>query len=148
MIEDFNARFARAPFDSRDLHRPLAAHDDLDEALAWKEQRTVTQNLTLQYDKVLFLLEPNKITRPLARQRVTVIDDPDGRLSIRHKGVDLPYRTFDRLQKVNRAAIVENKRLSAVLAFVAERQRERSETRSAKAPRRRGQAERHMFKLN
>jgi hypothetical protein len=147
-MEDFNARFARAPFDSRDLHRPLAAHDDLDEALAWKEQRTVTQNLTLQYDKVLFLLEPNKITRPLARQRVTVIDYPDGRLSIRHKGVDLPYRTFDRLQKVNQATIVENKRLSAVLAFVAERQRERSETRSAKAPRRRGQAERHMFKLN
>ena len=147
-IEDFNARFARAPFDSRDRHRPLAAHDDLDEALAWKEQRSVTQNLTLQYDKVLFLLEPNKITRPLARQRVTVIDDPDGRLSIRHKGVDLPYRTFDRLQKVNQATIVENERLSEVLAFVAERQRERIETRSAKAPRRRGQAERHMFKLN
>jgi IS6 family transposase len=58
------------------------------------------------------------------------------------------YRTFDRLQKVNQAAIVENKRLSEVLAFVAERQRERTETRSIKAPRRRGQAERHMFKLN
>lgn len=147
-IEAFNARFARAPFDSRDLHRPLAAYDDLDEAFAWKEQRTVTQNLTLQYDKVMFILEPNDITRSLARQRVTVVDYPDGRLSIRHKGVDLPYRTFDRLQKVNQAAIVENKRLSEVLAFVAERQRERTETRSVKAPRRQGQAERHMFKLN
>ena len=111
-------------------------------------ERTVTQNLTLQYDKVLFLLEPNEITRPLSRQCVTVIDYPNGRLSIRHKGVDLPHRTFDRLQKVDQAIIVENKRLSDVLAFVAERQRERIETRSAKAPRRRGQAERHMFKLN
>jgi len=96
----------------------------------------------------MFILEPNDITRPLARQRVTVIDYPDGRLAIRHKGVELPYRTFDRLQKINQATMVENKRLSEVLAFVAERQRERSETRSAKAPRRRGQAERHMFKLN
>jgi hypothetical protein len=48
-------------------------------------------NLTLQYDKVMFILEPNDITRPLARQRVTVIDYPDGRLAIRHKGVNLPY---------------------------------------------------------
>ena len=62
--------------------------------------------------------------------------------------MDLPYRTFDRLQKVNQAEIVENKRLSEVLAFVAERQREQTETRSVKAPRRQGQAERHMFKLN
>jgi hypothetical protein len=147
-MDDFNTRFAQEPFDSRDLHRPLASHDDLDEAFAWKELRTVTQNLTLQYDKVIFILEPNEITRPLARQRVTVIDYPDGRLAIRHKGVDLPYRIFDRLQKVDQAAIVENKRLGEVLAYVAERQRERTETRSAKAPRRQGQAERHMFKLN
>jgi hypothetical protein len=40
-MADFNARFAQAPFDSRDMHRPLAAHDDLDEAFAWKEERTV-----------------------------------------------------------------------------------------------------------
>jgi hypothetical protein len=147
-IEDFNARFAQPPFDTRDLHRPLAPHDDVEEAFAWKELRTLTCNLTLQYDKVMFILEPSEITRPLARQRVIVIDYPDGRVAIRHKGVDLPYRTFDRLQKVNQAAIVENKRLGEVLAYVAERQRERTETRSAKAPRRRGQAERHMFKLN
>jgi hypothetical protein len=94
------------------------------------------------------VLPRHEITRPLARQRVMVIDYPDGRVALLHQGVDLPYRTFDRLQKVNQAAIVENKRLSEVLAYVAERQRERTETRSAKAPRRRGEAERHMFKLN
>ena len=37
-------------------------------------------NLTLQYDQVMFILEPNAITRSLARKRVTVIDYPDGRL--------------------------------------------------------------------
>ena len=118
----------------------------LENIFAWKEERTLTRNLTLQYDKILFLLEPNEITRPLARQRVTVIDYPDGRLAIRHNGVDLPYRTYDKLRRVTHAAIVENKRLSEVLAYVAQRQQERDEQRSAKAPRRRGQGERHMFK--
>jgi len=47
-------------------------------------------NLTLQYDQVLFILEPTGVARSLARKRVTVIDYPDGRLAIRHNGVDLP----------------------------------------------------------
>lgn len=82
-MEQHNARFAKAPFDDRDIHRPLAGHDDLDEAFAWKEERSVSVNLTLQYDQVVFMLEPNGIARSLARQRVTVIDYPDGRLAIR-----------------------------------------------------------------
>src|SRR5882757_1964334 len=119
-MADYNARFAKAPFDERDLHRPLAAHDDLDDAFAWKEDRTVSKNLTLQYDQVLFILEPNEITRSLAGKRVMVLDYPDGRLAIRHNGVDLPYRTFDKRPQVNQAAIVENKRLGPILAYIAD----------------------------
>jgi hypothetical protein len=45
---------------------------------------------------------------------------------------------FDKLQKVDKAAIVENKRLGEVLSYVAERQKAyEQETRSEKAPRRR-----------
>jgi hypothetical protein len=87
------------------------------------------------------------MTRPLARQRMTVLDYPDGRLAIRHQGRDLLYRMFDRLQQVDQAAIVENKRLGPVLAYVAERQKELDIARSKKAPRRRGQADQHMFKV-
>ena len=142
----YNARFAKPPFDERDLHRSFADYDDLDDAFAWKEERSVSVNLTLQYDQVMFILEPNAITRSLARKRVTVIDYPDGRLAIRHDGVDLPYRAFDKRPQVNQAAIVENKRLGPVLAYIAERQKELNMTRSAKAPRRRGQSN-HMFKV-
>ena len=145
-MADHNARFAKAPFDERDLHRPLAGDDDLDDAFAWKEDRTVSKNLTLQYDKVLFILEPNEITRSLACKRVMVLDYPDGRFAIRHNGVDLPYRTFDKRPQVNQAAIVENKRLGPVLAYIAEKQKELDMSRSAKAPRRRGQRN-HMFKV-
>src|SRR6476646_4560124 len=113
-MADYNTRFAKAPFDERDLHRPLVGDDDLDDAFAWKEDRTVSKNLTLQYDKVLFILEPNEITRSLACKRVMILDYPDGRFAIRHNGVDLPYRTFDKRPQVNQAAIVENKRLGPV----------------------------------
>jgi hypothetical protein len=145
-MEQYNARFAKAPFDDRDVHRPLAGHDDLDDAFAWKEERTVSMNLTLQYDQVLFILEPTGIARSLARKRVTVVDYPDGRLAIRYHGVDLPYRTFDKRPQVNQAAIVENKRLGPILAYIAEQQKKLDMSRSAKAPRRRGQKN-HMFKL-
>jgi hypothetical protein len=42
----------------------------LEDIFAWKEERTVTHNLTLQYDKVLFILEPTAITRPPAGDRL------------------------------------------------------------------------------
>jgi Winged helix-turn helix len=141
-----NERFGKQPFDEADAHRPLPADQILADVFAWKEERTVTQNLTVQYDKVMFLLEQTEAARKLARKRVMIIDYPDGGLAIRHEGVDLPYRTFDRLRKVDQAAIVENKRLGAVLTYIAERQAEMETKRSKKAPRRRGQAERHMFK--
>ena len=96
--------------------------------------------------QVFRLLEPTGIARSLARKRVTVIDYPDGRLAIRYNGVDLPYRTFDKRPQVNQAAIIENKRLGPILAYIAEKQKELDMSRSAKAPRRRGQKN-HMFKV-
>ena len=147
-LAQYNARFGKPPRSDEDAHRPISAASPLEDVFAWKEERTLTNNLTVQYDKVLFMLEPNEVTRPLARQRVTIVDYPDGRIAIRHKGRDLPFRTFDKLQKVNQAAIVENKRLGEVLAYIAARQQEQTEGRSKKAPRRQGQAERHMFKVS
>lgn len=116
-MEGYNRRFAKPPFSDKDVHRPLTEHDVVDDAFAWKEERTVSQSLTLQYDKMLFILEPNEITRTLARQRVTVFDHPDGRLVIKHRGRAPPYRTFDKVRQVDQAEIVENKRLGSVLAY-------------------------------
>ena len=145
-LADYNARFGKEPRNPKDLHRPLLADDDLTDIFAWREERTVSNSLTLQYDKVVFLLEPNEITRELRRKRVTVVDYPDGRLAIRYRGLDLPYASFDKLRQVSQATIVENKHLGAVLAHIRERQIERAEARSQSAPRRQGQVG-HMFKV-
>ena len=117
-LADYNARFGKEPRNSKDLHRPLLVGDDLTDVFTWREERTVSNSLTLQYDKVVFLLEPNAITRELRRKRVTVVDYPDGRLAIRYRGLDLPYTTFDKLRQVSQATIVENKHLGAVLSHI------------------------------
>jgi hypothetical protein len=106
----------------------------------------VSNSLTVLYDKVIFILEKSEPATNLARKRVTVCDYPDGRLEIQHAGICLPYRTFDKLQRVKRAEVVENKHLDHVLAFIAEQQQKQPAERSKHSPRRRGQGP-NMFDL-
>lgn len=147
-MNTFNERFAKEARNPRDAHRPLAPTDDLDTAVCVKHRRTVSNSLTLLYDRVLFILERNPVSERLQRQKVMVYDYPDGRLEIRHGEHVLPYRTFDKLQRINRAQVVGNKRLDQMLAFVAREQAKLPpRTRSRRAPSRRGQGE-SMFRLD
>jgi len=144
-MADYDRRFAKPARIDKDLHRPLAPLDDVDSSFAWRVERTVTNSLTVQYDRVMFILEPNDITRALSRKKVTVYDFPDGRIEGRHQGLALPYRTFDRITRVDQGAIVENKRLSEALELCRAMQAELPpKLRSRKAPARTSQAG-HMF---
>lgn len=64
-IADFNKRFAKVPRDPKDLHRPLTEANDLTRLFAWREQRMVSNSLTLQYDQILFMLAYSRGSRPL-----------------------------------------------------------------------------------
>jgi hypothetical protein len=145
-MADYNARFAKVPADKKDLHRPLHARDDLEDAFAWKEERTLSQALTLQYDKVIFILEPTDQANAAIGKRVTVIDYPDGRLSIRHNGIELAYRTFDKLRQVDQGAVADNKRLGPILAMIRDEQLRRGPERRS-GPRRRDQRDARLFKV-
>ena len=125
-VERFNARFALPPSRPDDLHRPLnIAPDRLRQVLCWREQRHVGQQLTLSYERKLIMLEETELTRGLVGQYVDTYAFADGRLEVRWKGVALSYRAFDKDQRVTQADVVENKRLSAVLAQVKEMQESR-----------------------
>jgi hypothetical protein len=117
-----NARFARDPTNAKDLHRPVSRADDLDEILAWREQRTVTQNLTLHYDRMMLLLDPTPLARGLVRKTVEVVNYPDGRFAVQFNGSALGFKLFDKIRTVQPGAIVDNKRLAAVLAQVKAQQ--------------------------
>jgi hypothetical protein len=121
-ITGYNACFGREPVNAKNLHRPLTAADTLDEILAWREERTVTLNLTLQYDQMMLLLEPTPFARGLVRKKVEVVNYPDGRFAVQFEGTPLPFRVFDKIQTVQPGTIVDNKRLSAALALVKKQQ--------------------------
>lgn len=128
-IEDFNHRFARAPHSLKDDHRPLReSRDELDDIFARQKTRKVSKALTLQYDKVVYLIESSRSTDRLAGKNVMVYDYPDGTVSIKHCGKALTYQVFDKLRQVNQAEVVDNKRLGAALALAKRSQEERSKT--------------------
>src|SRR5215471_14609454 len=102
-MADYNARFAKPPANKKDLHRPLRAGDDLENAFAWKEQRRSSQALTLQYDKIIFILEPSEPAKAAIGKYVTVFDYPDGRLAIRHTGSTSPTGPSTRFARSTRA---------------------------------------------
>jgi predicted DNA-binding protein (UPF0251 family) len=145
-MADYNARFAKLPTNKKDLHRPLRAGDDLEDAFAWKEERTLSQALTLQYDKVMFILQPSEQANAAIGKRVTVVDYPDGRLAIRYNGVELAYRTFDKIRQVDQGAIADHKRLGPLLAMIRDEQLRRGPERRS-GPRRRDQRDVRLFKV-
>lgn len=114
-IAAYNARFGCEPANSKDPHRPLTPADDLDEILAWREERTVTRDLSLHYDRMMLILEPTPLARTLVRKKVEVVNYPDGRFAVQFNGTALGFRVFDKIQTVPPGAIADNKRLSAVL---------------------------------
>jgi hypothetical protein len=93
-----NARFGREPANAKDLHRKLTVTDDLDEILAWREERTVTQNLTLHDDRMMLILEPTPLARGLVRKKVEVVNYPDGRFAVQCNGTSLAFRVFDKIR--------------------------------------------------
>jgi hypothetical protein len=121
-ITAYNRRFGRDPANAKDLHRPLAQADDLDEILAWREERTVTRNLTLHYDRMMVLLDPTPLARGLMGKKVAVVNYPDGRFAVQFNGTALGFKVFDKIPTVQPGAIVDNKRLSAVLQQIKAQQ--------------------------
>lgn len=121
-MADYNARFAKAPANSKDLHRPLGSRDDLIEAFTWREQRRVSQALTVHYDRMAYILQQTPAALEAAGKMVDVIEYPHGEIVLRHNGVDLPYRLFNKERRVSQAAVVENKFFGPLLAQIREEQ--------------------------
>lgn len=51
--------------------------------------------LTLQYDKVIYLIDPTEKSKLLIGKSVVVYDYPDGTISIKYCGEELTFSVFD-----------------------------------------------------
>ena len=130
-LADYNRRFAHVPKNPHDAHRPLRADENLTSIFTWQEERKLTRNLTVHFKRVTYLVEPGPDTLPLAGKLVQVYESEDGTVELRCAGRVLPYTLFDKNPHVTQGAIVDNKRLGAVLAFIQQGQAERDRQRLA-----------------
>jgi transposase len=120
-VEVQNKRHARLPELPEDAHRALLPGEDIDAIFTWREIRTLSSALSLQYDNVLYLIEPTEQNRMLAGRRVTVSEFPDGRIKIGHEGRDISYREFDKQGNVPRIQVAGHKRLGVLLNMIADK---------------------------
>ena len=124
-IEQFNQKFAKCARNSKNLHRPLTESDlELDDIFTWQEPRKVTKNLTITYDKCIYLLEPTELNHKLAGQYISFLEYPDGTVALMHEGRKLNYSIFNKLAGLQQNEIVENKRLGSVLAHIQQQHEE------------------------
>ncbi len=131
-LADYNQRFGCEPLSPHDAHRPLRDDEDLDLIFTWQEKRKLSKNLTINYKRVLYLVESGPETLALAGERCRVHEHEDGRVEVRHAGKPLPCRAlFDKDPCVQQGAIVANKRLGVVLSKIRCDQRERDRQRLA-----------------
>jgi hypothetical protein len=93
---------------------------------------------------MLYLVEPTEENIRIAGEKIMVYDYPDGTLAFKYGYRMLTYQVFDKLAIVDQGAIVDNKRLGAVLKLAQaqqdERDRDGQRERSKRMPKRRAQA--------
>jgi hypothetical protein len=124
-IAQYNRQFAKSPRGSHDTHRPIRKDEDLDSIFAWREQRRLTQNLALHYERKMYLLIDIPAHRRLIGKYLDVYQFPDGRIEIRAAGTSLPYCEYDKLVEIDQGQVVENKRLGHVLQVAQKLQAQR-----------------------
>lgn len=112
-MEDFNRRFAVAPRSPHDAHRPLTAHDDLSQILTWQEIRSLSKNLTLQFDNVVYQIQTKRPTYTMRHAKVRVCQDKAGCIKIYYKDRPLDYTVF--IAQPKQAEVVASKDIDLAL---------------------------------
>jgi Helix-turn-helix domain len=130
----YNARFAKPPRSTFDAHRPLRDDEDLDAILTWRVMRKVSDSLTLQNDRVIYLLDNTKANRRWIGRYLEVWEYPDGRIEIRADGIALPARRYDKLAEIDQGAVIEHKRLGHTLQVAQALQAQRDSRRASGSP--------------
>jgi transposase len=107
-IADFNRRFAVQPRSKHDAHRPqLFSADELNIIFSLQETRTLSKNLTIQYNKVIYQILTNRPTYALRKAQVTVCENSQGQITILYKGNPLLYSVFRK--QIRQAQVIMSK---------------------------------------
>jgi hypothetical protein len=72
----------------------VLSNEVLEEIFTWQETRKLSQSLSFNLQRQLFLVPDTEETRLLAGQRVTVVELSDGTMQARHGSKLLPLTRF------------------------------------------------------
>jgi predicted DNA-binding protein (UPF0251 family) len=107
--QDFNRRFAVAPRSNHDAHRPLLKNDNLDLILTHQKTGTLSKNLTVQSNKVIYQIQSNRPDYALRNAQVTICENAKGEVTILYKDKPLAYTIYHKSPR--QAEVVDTKTL-------------------------------------
>ena len=107
--QDFNRRFAVAPRSTHDAHRPLLKTENLDIILTYQKTGTLSKNLTVQSNKVIYQIQSDRPDYTLRKAQVTVCENAKGEITILYKNNPLAYTIYHK--PARQAEVVDTKTL-------------------------------------
>lgn len=110
-IEDFNRKFAVTPINTFNVHRPLTEIETtkIDQILAIEEERTLSKNLTCQFEKQTYQIKTKTGGYALRQARVKITKDTEDKIQIEYNGRKLDYTIFSDQLTLPQAEIVGSK---------------------------------------
>ncbi len=106
---DFNRRFAVQPRSRHDAHRPLLKTENLDIILTHQKTGTLSKNLTVQSNKVIYQIQSDRPVYALRNVQVTVCQNANGEVTILYQNKPLAYTLYHKPSR--QAEVVDTKTL-------------------------------------
>jgi len=119
-IAAYNARFAVAPRSTESAHRSLGKGEDLDRILTLCERRTLSKNLTLSYNNVIYQIKTKRSAYTMRQAHVEVRERQTGEITIEYKQQPLEYTIYQK-QEQQQGKVIESKLLQPAAARAAAR---------------------------
>lgn len=107
--QDYNHRFAVAPHSNHNAHRSLLNNENLDLILTHQENRTLSKNLTVQFNHVIYQIQSDRPYYALRNAQVTACENAKGDVIILYKNKPLAYTIYQKPPR--QAEIVDIKTL-------------------------------------
>jgi len=127
-LDKFNQKFAKAPQDPRNAHKPLLDSHNLSRIFCLKYKRQLSKTLTLQYDNVIYqVILPEELAYTLRKAQVEILETKDGKVSIECRGKPLTAVPHHQMQ--SQAKVVSSKE---VIVELTERAAAKSQYRPSR----------------
>jgi len=88
----YNEKFAISPESQEDAHRNLLQEHDLEKTLSRKKQGTLSKNLEVQCDNVIYQIVLENPSWHLRKAKVTIIKGINEKVYIEYNGKNLPFK--------------------------------------------------------